>query len=98
MMMKRPTKRSLVIGLGLLIFLGLAPLRARALDRPLTRDDVTLLLIGGGAAQKMIAVFQQRGADFRMNPDPAKEVHDDGASDDGLAALPKAGAQPTRGR
>src|SRR2546427_2396215 len=95
MTMTRATKRSLVVGLGLLIFLGLAPLRARALDRPLTRDDVTLLLIGGASAQKMIALIKQRGTDFRMNPDLAKKFHDDGASDEVIDALQKAGEKPT---
>src|SRR5207253_5807560 len=65
MTMTRAIKRSLVVGLGLMIVLGLTPLAARstvapvsapagfdgegsaATDRPLTRDDVTLLLIGG---------------------------------------------------
>ena len=75
-------KRGRVVGFSLLILLGLAPLGARALDRPLTKDDVTLLLIGGASAQKMIAVIEQRGIDFRMNPDLAKKFHDDGASDD----------------
>src|SRR5207244_5143519 len=113
MTMKRATKRSLVVGLGLLIFLGLAPLRARATvapvsapagfgaedsaatDRPLTKDDVTLLLIGGASAQKMIALIKQRGTDFRMTPDLAKKFHDDGASDEVIDALQKAGEKPT---
>src|SRR3989454_8977285 len=88
-------KRSLAAGFSLLILLGLAPLAARALDRPLTKDDVTLLLIGGASAQKMIAVIEQRGIDFRMTPDLAKKFHDDGASDDVIDALQKAGEKPT---
>src|SRR5437899_9537395 len=95
MTMKRAIKRNLVVGFGLLIFLGLEPLRARAADRPLTKDDVTLLLIGGASAQKMIALIEQRGTDFRMNPDLAKKFHDDGASDEVIDALRKAGEKPT---
>src|SRR5690348_4307286 len=88
-------KRSLAAGLSLLVLLGLAPLGSRALDRPLTKDDVALLLIGGASAQKMIAVIEQRGIDFRMNPDLAKKFHDDGASDDVIDALQKAGEKRT---
>src|SRR5256886_4649593 len=88
-------KRSLAAGFSLLILLGLAPLAARALDRPLTKDDVTLLLIGGASAQKMIAVIEQRGIDFRMNPDLAKKFHDDGASDEVIDSLQKPGGKRT---
>jgi len=95
MTVKAAMKRGRVVGFSLLILLGLAPLGARALDRPLTKDDVTLLLIGGASAQKMIAVIEQRGIDFRMNPDLAKKFHDDGASDEVIDALQKAGEKRT---
>ena len=95
MTVKAAMKRGRVVGFSLLILLGLAPLGARALDRPLTKDDVTLLLIGGASARKMIAVIEQRGIDFRMNPDLAKKFHDDGASDEVIDALQKAGEKRT---
>ncbi|TLY35549.1 MAG: hypothetical protein E6K60_10495 [Nitrospirae bacterium] len=86
--------RLLLVGLGL-ICLGLVSagtIRARAAERPLSADDVRLLLIGGATTEKMIALIEQRGVDFRMNPDLAKKFHDDGASDEVIEALPEPGA------
>ncbi len=60
-------------------------------EPPLSKDDVTLLLLGGATQEKMIALIQQRGVDFQMNPDLAKKFHDDGASDNLIDALQKAG-------
>ena len=68
---------------------------ARAADRPLSVDDVRLLLIGGASSDKMISLIEQRGIDFRMNPDLAKKFHDDGASDQVIDALQKAGQKAT---
>ena len=87
--------RLLLVGLGL-ICLGLVSagtIRARAAERPLSADDVRLLLIGGATTEKMIALIEQRGVDFRMNPDLAKKFHDDGASDEVIEALQKAGGK-----
>jgi hypothetical protein len=64
---------------------------ARAADPPLTKDDVRVLLIGGASGDKMIAVIQERGVDFQMTPDLAKKFHDDGAGDEVIEALQKAG-------
>ena len=60
-------------------------------EAPLTKDDVTLLLLGGATQEKMIALIEQRGVDFQMNPDLAKRFHDSGASDEVIEALQKAG-------
>jgi hypothetical protein len=62
-----------------------------AAEQPLTKDDVRLLLIGGASAEKMIALIQQRGVDFQMTPDLAKKFHDDGAGDEVIEALQRAG-------
>ena len=64
---------------------------ARAADQPLTKDDVRVLLIGGASGEKMITLIQGRGVDFQMTPDLAKKFHDDGASDEVIEALQKAG-------
>jgi hypothetical protein len=63
-------------------------------ESPLSKDDVTLLLLGGATQEKMIALIQQRGVDFQMNPDLAKKFHDSGASDEVIEALQKAGEKP----
>ena len=63
-------------------------------ESPLTKDDVTLLLLGGATQEKMIALIDQRGVDFQMNPDLAKKFHDAGASDEVIEALQKAGQKP----
>ena len=39
-------------------------------------------------------MVEQRGVDFQMNPDLAKKFHDQGASDDLIDALQKAGNKP----
>jgi len=67
-------------------------LRGRAAaEQPLTKDDVTLLLLGGSPSEKIITLVQQRGIDFQMTPDLAKKFHDSGASDQLIEALQKAG-------
>jgi hypothetical protein len=65
----------------------------RAADKPLSQDDITLLLLGGASTEKMLTLIEQRGVDFRMNPDLAKKFHDAGADDLVIEALQKAGAR-----
>jgi len=75
-----------------LILACLMAVGVRAADRPLSQDDVVLLLIGGVTTEKMLTLIEQRGIDFRMNPDLAKKFHDAGADDIVIEALQKAGA------
>jgi hypothetical protein len=78
---------------GLLILallVGALAGQVRAAGKPLTQDDVTLLLLGGASTDKMLALIEQRGIDFRMNPDLAKKFHDAGADDMVIEALQKA--------
>ncbi len=66
---------------------------ARAADKapkPLTEDDVVLLLIGGATTDRMIEIIEDRGIAFQMNPDLAKRFHDAGADDKVIEALQKA--------
>ena len=65
-----------------------APLRAA--DAPLSKDDITLLLIGGANSEKMLDLVSKRGVDFQMTPDLAKRFHDLGASDDVIEAIQRA--------
>src|SRR5438045_2914018 len=62
-----------------------------AADQPLTKDDVRLLLIGGASPDKMKTLIEQRGVDFQMTPDLAKKFHDDGATDEIIEVLQRAG-------
>ena len=75
------------------LFAGLFPILAAAADQPLSADDITLLLLGGSATQKIVTLVEQRGISFKMNPDLAKKFHDAGASDDLIDALTKAGSK-----
>src|ERR1017187_8705744 len=83
--------KKIVTGSILLLLAGLVTLAAAPSDRPLSKDDVTLLLLGGSPSPKVIQMVEQRGVDFQMNPDLAKTFHDHGASDDLIDALRKAG-------
>jgi len=80
------------IGLGVL--LCLSPLLVRAADRPLSKDDVRLLLIGGASSQKMVALIGERGIDFPMSADIARQFRDDGADAAVIEALQKAASKP----
>jgi len=78
---------------SLLLASGLA-LASPAADRPLSADDVTLLLLGSSPSDKIMQVVQQRGVNFQMNPELAKKLHDLGASDALIDALRQAGSKP----
>jgi hypothetical protein len=83
----------------LLILACLLTFGARAADKPpkpLTEDDVVLLLIGGATPDRMIEIIEDRGIAFQMNPDIAKRFHDAGADDRVIEALQKAGAAPSK--
>ncbi len=77
--------------IALLVIFLLAAVPAHAADQPLTKDDLTLLLLGGATSQKVIALIEQRGVDFKMTPDLAKRFHDLGADDSVIEALQKVG-------
>ncbi len=77
----------------LLILLCLAGTGVPAADRPLSRDDVTLLLIGGVTSEKMIALIEQRGVDFKLDADLEKKLRGYGADDPVIQALQKAGVK-----
>ena len=85
--------KKLAFGIMALLVAGLFALLAAAADQPLTPDDITLLLLGGSSTQKIVAIVEQRGISFKMNPDLAKKFHDAGAGDDLIEALTKAGSK-----
>lgn len=83
--------KDVLVGTVLLMFtasLGLA----RALpEQPLSKDDITVLLLSGAQGAKIIQAVEQQGVDFQMSPDLVKKFRDLGASDDLIEALQKAG-------
>ena len=85
--------KKVVLGILAALVAGLFALLAVAADQPLSADDITLLLLGGSPTQKIVALVEQRGVSFKMNPDLAKKFHDAGASDDLIEALTRAGSK-----
>jgi len=81
--------KRIVVGVALLMLSGLVSLATA--DQPLSKDDITLLLLGSSPSSKIMQMVEQRGVDFQMNPDLAKKFHDQGASDELIDALQKAG-------
>lgn len=88
-LLRKPRLVLLLVSVAILT--GLATAVA---DRPLSKDDVTLLLMGS-SSDKIIQQVQQRGVGFQMTPELAKKFHDQGASDDLIEALQKAGNRTT---
>ncbi len=87
--MKNYARLALAAAVMLLAIATAAP--SSGAGKPLSSDDVRLLLIGGATPEKLIALIGERGVDFQMTPDLAKKLHDDGASDEVIDALQKAG-------
>src|SRR5215471_11759639 len=88
--------KSVIVGL---VALGcLVCLSAQAADHPLSKDDVTLLLLGGSSADKMVTLIKQRGIDFQMTAELAEKFRRDGATDPVIDALQKAGDKLAAGQ
>jgi thiol-disulfide isomerase/thioredoxin len=90
---QRRVVKSFLAGVAALALACLAASGARAADKPLSQDDVLLLLLGGAPTERMVTLVKQRGIDFKMNPDLAKKFHDAGADDIVIEALQKAAAK-----
>src|SRR5207247_7735675 len=71
----------------------LVPAVVRPAEHPLSADDVTLLLIGGASADRLLTLIDQRGVDFQLTPELEKKFRDQGATDSGIEALKKAGVK-----
>ena len=69
---------------------GMLGVPARAAEKPLSSDDVLLMLLAGASTDKMLSIVEQRGIDFRMNPDLANKFQNAGADDLVIEALMKA--------
>ena len=72
---------------------SLAAPAPRAAEKPLTQDEVTLLLIGGASASKVADIIKQRGIAFRMTAELANEFRRDGADESVIQALDDASAK-----
>jgi thiol-disulfide isomerase/thioredoxin len=83
--------KKLALGILTAVLAGLFAFLAAAADQPLSADDMTLLLLAGSPTSKIVALVEQRGISFKMNPDLAKKFHDAGASDELIEVLTKAG-------
>jgi hypothetical protein len=81
------------VEIGLVMFAGLLGLATALADQPLSKDDITLLLLGSSSSSKIIQTVEQRGIDFQMDPDLARKLHDLGASEDLIGVLQKAGGK-----
>ena len=90
---QRRVVRSFLAGVAALALVCLAAGGARAAEKPLSQDDVLLLLLGGAPTERMVTLVEQRGINFKMNPDLAQKFHDAGADDIVIEALQKAGAK-----
>jgi len=77
-----------------LLFICAIAAVARGADAPLGLEDVRLLLIGGAAPAKVVALIDQRGISFKLTPELEKKLHDDGADDTVIQALRKAQDKP----
>jgi len=76
--------------LGLLLGLFVLPLWGA---QPLSKDDITLLLIGGASQSKMVAMVEERGVDFQLTPDLIQKFHKAGASQALIDAIIKINRQ-----
>ena len=83
--------KKIVVGVALVAMAGWLSLATAPADQPLSKDDITLLLLGNSPSSKIAQMVEQRGVDFQMDSDLAKKFHAQGASDDLIDTLRKAG-------
>ena len=78
--MTNPKTKSYLKSLAVLLILAgtfVLPLRGA---QPLSKDDISLLLIGGASESKMITLVEQRGVDFQLTPELIQKFQKEGAS------------------
>jgi thiol-disulfide isomerase/thioredoxin len=85
--------KAIFVVLGVAFLGGVLASRLPAAEKPLSQDEVVVLLLAGTRTEKMLSLIEQRGVDFRMNPDLAQKFHNAGADDLVIEALQKAGAR-----
>jgi hypothetical protein len=71
---------------GFVILVAALPLFSA---RPLTKDEINLLLVGGAAPQKIMTLVAERGVDFRMTPAIGKEFQKNGATPELIEEIQK---------
>lgn len=77
---------------------GLLSLATASADQPLSKDDISLLLLANSPSSKIAQMVEQRGIDFQMDADLAKKFHDQDASDDLIDTLRKAGNKAAKAK
>ena len=82
----KPLRTAILAALVILL-----PVTSRPAEHPLSADDVTLLLIGGATADRLVTMIDQRGVDFQLTAELEKKFRDQGATDSVIDALKKAG-------
>jgi thiol-disulfide isomerase/thioredoxin len=82
----RRLRNTILVALAFLL-----PVLAKPAAHPLSADDVTLLLIGGGTSDRLVTLIEERGVDFQLTPELEKKFRDNGATDSVIEALKKAG-------
>ena len=83
-----------VTRLALVVLVCLIGALARGADKPLTADDLRLLLIGGAAPAKVVSLIEERGISFKLTPELEKNFRSDGADDSVIQALKTAQDKP----
>lgn len=78
---------------ALTVLLGVFVLPAWA-AQPLTKNDVSLLLIGGASESKMITLVEQRGVNFQLTPELIQKFHKEGASQALINAIVNSNRKP----
>jgi len=85
---KRTFVSCLRSALLLMVLIGVATSLLSA-AQPLSKDDISLLLIGGASEQKMVALVEQRGVDFQLTPELIEKFHKLGATSALIDAIVK---------
>jgi len=83
-------RRAVIVILLALASLSVGGPSAVAADKPLTHDDLTLLLIGGASSQRVVDLIKERGIAFSMTAELATEFRRDGADEAVIQALENA--------
>ena len=64
----KPLRTAILAALVILL-----PVTSRPAEHPLSADDVTLLLIGGATADRLVTMIDQRGVDFQLTAELEKK-------------------------
>ena len=66
--------KKIVVGLALLVLAGLLGLATAPADQPLSKDDITLLLLGSSPSGKIIQMVERARRGLPNDPGPGQEI------------------------